>query len=546
MRIFTVNDVYAQSPSASGGKGGWAELGSLLAAERARAEASNIPSFFVVAGDFLGGSALGEAFEGAHVAAMFDILAPDAVVLGNHEFDFGETVLSSYMDAASYPWLGTNVFLSPTSPPPSPTPHPPPPNPDQEPEERGLTQGWEDLPLLPGAAESTVWTVPPVPGVDGPDVRIGLIGLCTPATPHLSFPGENVVFADPIAVGAAAASRLKHEENVDAVFALTHLREAGDVALAKAVPELRLLLGGHDHSPMLVVEDETLLLKTGMDNHYLGIVDVVFYRNDDDNELEMVFSPALKANVGYPPAPEILEVLDHYRSDLAARVEAEGGNEVLFSIPPGCVLDTRSEFIRRSEAPICNLIADALHAYFAPQGAVGGIINGGFVRGNTVYSGPRDMTLGDIKYELPFPKTIALAELTPHVFKSALEQMLSNAPDAAGSYPHLSSSLSMEYDTSRPVGDRVLSISLSSFPLDLSPDNTDTYLITITSFMAVGGDSVDSWLRANIVNNLDLTMTSPPTIADLFTDYLRTVGSHLDETYFAPKSRVQDLALQHQ
>ncbi|KNC51460.1 5'-Nucleotidase [Thecamonas trahens ATCC 50062] len=519
LRIFTVNDVYSEGPNGRG-LGGWAQLASLLEEERARAANEGIPSLFVVCGDFLGGSALGEAFEGRHVVEMLEVLAPDMVVVGNHEFDFGDEVLSRYMQASSYPWLGTNVFVRSAGSSATPA-------------------DWRELDLMPGAARWHVVDVnpPPAAGSDAAGVKVGFIGLCTPATPNLSFPSEDIVFGQPVDVAAAAVAELA--PSVDAVFALTHLREAGDRALAQGVPAIKLLLGGHDHAPMVSYEEETLLVKTGMDNHYLGIIDVVFHPHHD-GAVNVVASPTLLANHSRVPHPDITAVLAKFKAEQAARIAANGGNEVLFSVPDGCVLDTRSEVIRRREAPICNLIADCMHAYFAGKGAVGGIINGGFVRGNKTYPGPCDITAGDLQYELPFPKTISLIELTPAIFKAALEQMLINAPDAAGSFPHLSSSLAMEFDASLPVGERVLAIKLGSVPLDLSEDNTDTIRITITSFMAVGGDSVDSWLRGTIVEDLG---DDGPHISALFIDYLRKVGSHLGPDAFVPAGRVTQVGV---
>ena len=41
------------------------------------------------------------------------------------------------------------------------------------------------------------------------------------------------------------------ELNVDVVIAITHLRMPNDILLAKEVPGIDVILGGHDHSPYL-------------------------------------------------------------------------------------------------------------------------------------------------------------------------------------------------------------------------------------------------------------------------------------------------------
>ena len=79
-------------------------------------------------------------------------------------------------------------------------------------------------------------------------VKIGLMGLCTTSTPLSSArKPRGVVFADAIPLAKAAASRLVPE--CDAVVALTHQTLPEDARLAEEVPEIALILGGHEHTP---------------------------------------------------------------------------------------------------------------------------------------------------------------------------------------------------------------------------------------------------------------------------------------------------------
>ena len=43
------------------------------------------------------------------------------------------------------------------------------------------------------------------------------------------------------------ATKLRNEEECDVILALTHMRVPNDQLLAKEVPEIDLILGGHDH-----------------------------------------------------------------------------------------------------------------------------------------------------------------------------------------------------------------------------------------------------------------------------------------------------------
>lgn len=81
-------------------------------------------------------------------------------------------------------------------------------------------------------------------------LRIGFIGLIEygwlETLPHFSV--DEIVYTDYVMIkGKELAGFLRDEEGVDLVIALTHMRDENDHRLAKEVPEIDLLLGGHDH-----------------------------------------------------------------------------------------------------------------------------------------------------------------------------------------------------------------------------------------------------------------------------------------------------------
>ena len=78
LTLLTVNDVYEITPAQ--GKGGLAELMTLLRAERATAT----HHLTTVNGDFLSPSLMSALFKGAQMVALFNTLGVDVVVFGNH------------------------------------------------------------------------------------------------------------------------------------------------------------------------------------------------------------------------------------------------------------------------------------------------------------------------------------------------------------------------------------------------------------------------------------------------------------------------------
>lgn len=62
-----------------------------------------------VNGDFLGGSNLAETFEGRNIVELLNEMSVDAVVIGNHEFDFGADGLQKRINESKFPYLGANI-----------------------------------------------------------------------------------------------------------------------------------------------------------------------------------------------------------------------------------------------------------------------------------------------------------------------------------------------------------------------------------------------------------------------------------------------------
>lgn len=56
---------------------------------------------------------------------------------------------------------------------------------------------------------------------------------------------------------------LKEEQECDLIVALTHMRNEQDRKLAAAVPEIDLILGGHDHVVLHELINGVVVIKSG-------------------------------------------------------------------------------------------------------------------------------------------------------------------------------------------------------------------------------------------------------------------------------------------
>ena len=80
-------------------------------------------------------------------------------------------------------------------------------------------------------------------------MAIGFIGLAEKEFID-QFPSsfdEELDYIDYVDISKTLIKKLKSEDKCDYIIALTHMRGPNDRKLAREVPEIDLMLGGHDH-----------------------------------------------------------------------------------------------------------------------------------------------------------------------------------------------------------------------------------------------------------------------------------------------------------
>lgn len=228
LRFVVVGDIYTEAAYVN------------LAATLEQLRRENEQCVLLVSGDVLGGSAMCESTKGRHVIEILNALRVDCAAVGNHEFDFTESNLAARVADSQFAWLGANIRV------------------DAQP----LGGVRDCVTLVRGG------------------LKVGVLGVITRDTPHLSFPGKAVAFDDAIAVAKRCAAHLRNVDQCDIVVALTHLAFDDDKRLA-AEADVDLVFGGHDHSPMSTVVSNSaarfgraLVMKPGMNAHWAGVIDV--------------------------------------------------------------------------------------------------------------------------------------------------------------------------------------------------------------------------------------------------------------------------------
>jgi len=179
-------------------------------------------------GDALAPSLLSTITKGAHMIQCLNLMNIRAACMGNHDFDFGVENLEEAVAESNFPWLLSNAW-------------------DRETGER-----------LAGGLETVM--------IEHAGRKIGLMGLIEEewlATLATLERGD-VTYEDFVPVARRLTAKLR-ADGADAVIALTHMRSPNDKKLAAEVPELDLILGGHDHDVEHAVIKGVPVIKSGTD-----------------------------------------------------------------------------------------------------------------------------------------------------------------------------------------------------------------------------------------------------------------------------------------
>ncbi len=193
-------------------------------------------------------------------------------------------------------------------------------------------------PLL--AANLQDWWAPSQPVLVAAcgDLTVGLLGLTTPVpyppghplAPAERPPGTPVI-TDPIEAARTWVPRVR--QMADAVVVLSHLGLAGDLPLARAVPDIDLIIGGHSHhrlaSPIRI--GRTSIVQAGLNNMALGCSSL--RREDGGIAVEYRLVPV---TLGTPRDVAVDELVTHYlercypeKLEVIAHTEGFSGDHAL-------------------------------------------------------------------------------------------------------------------------------------------------------------------------------------------------------------------------
>lgn len=431
--------------TATRGWGGFAQLMTVLKEQR-RASLNTTVTF---GGDLLSPSIMSGLLKGAQMIDLMNAVGVDLAVPGNHEFDFGPDVLVERISESRFQWLASNVSRNGK--------------------------------LLDGTTSHVVRSLG--------GIKVGFFGIVTPDTAQESSAGPSVAFSGYQETASTTVRQLK-EQGAEIIVALTHLTFSEDREIARTVPGISLILGGHDHDAATLLEGSTLIHKSGSDARYLGVIDLIVSRGAGGSSgsvpIMVTHSWRMLPVRGVVPDPEVAGIVKQYSVKLNAELSVEIGATV-------GALDSRRLVVREGEAAIGNLIADAIRE---AVGADVGLMNGGGIRGDRTYDPGSRLLRRDVLTELPFGNSTVLLELRGSDLLEALENGVSRVEDRQGRFPQISG-MRFTYDPARPAMHRVVDASVGGIPLDLNR----MYKVATIDFLVAGGDGYASLGRGRLLIN---------------------------------------------
>jgi len=367
------------------------------------------PSLFLAAGDMIQGNNWANLFQGESVIELMNEMGFDAMVLGNHEFDFGQEVLKKRISETKFPVLGANV---------------------------------ERLESL------KPYVIKELEGV-----KVAIIGLVTEDTPISTHPKNvsGLIFLSPIDTLLKKIKEVK--KKADIVVVLSHLGHPVDRILAERVMGIDLIVGGHTHSKITkpVRIGNTIIVQAWEHAKALGVLDLTL-RNGKmvsiDGHLEEVKPKMGEEN------KVVFTIVEKYRQKVDAVLNERVGE---------AEVDLDGENVRRRETNLGNLIADIMRY---TSGADVAVINGGAIR-KSIRKG--EMSVRDVYNALPFDNYIVAFKLTGRQIKEALEHGVSTAEEKEGRFPQISG-LHFKYVLSGKKGSRVKEILIAGKPIDPDKD----------------------------------------------------------------------------
>ncbi len=424
------------------------------------------------------------------IIKAFNAMDYDAMVLGNHEFNFGSDVFTSVLGQATFPLLQANI--SDTG-------------------EYGL---------------AAAGVLPYVQKTVGGDIQVAILGIGNHRIPNYELPSNipGLTFTDPIAVAQTYATALAPTNDV--VIALTHIGftenpnsvevdDKVDTNLAASTTNIDAVIGGHSHTnpasgfgaykylPTIVADAEgnpVVINHAYRYNNTLGEV-VMGLRADAPlalNNYEVVSQTGryISVSSSTPEDPAINAIVDPYSVLLAAYNATPIGATT-------APIDTMNAFTEETNG--ANLQADAAVYELESNGIdvdfhLSGAMTNKLIATTATPATPYNLSITDMFAAMPYENSLVVISMNGPQLKAVLERAYRNYyyykyyPDWGG-YSHYTTCMIdtnagnqityNELSPALPNGNNVVSLVIGGTPIDFTDAET-FYNVSTVNYLAAG------------------------------------------------------------
>jgi 2',3'-cyclic-nucleotide 2'-phosphodiesterase (5'-nucleotidase family) len=319
--------------------GGFARLATAVGEIRENKMKEGEPVLLFDAGDFLGGSAFAWLALNGYAAELtiMQKMGYNAVAIGNHEYDYGPDVLAQYLLQAGYPEAHQKTLV--------------------------LASNTEAPPAHPLAARRLYRNTGMFELENG--LKVGVFGLIGKDAIQVLGETGDIQFLDQHEAARQAVDELK-EQGADVIVGITHSGVDEDRKLAREVPCIDVIVGGHSETALYepVLQGATIIVQAGHLGRYLGQLELAYnpntgkvrVRNEENSRPFLI-----PIDSSFACHPEIDALIQEHTLILNAYIdEMTGGkfDDVMSTV-------ARSDFILSnhlplSETPLGNFVTDAM------------------------------------------------------------------------------------------------------------------------------------------------------------------------------------------
>lgn len=233
------------------------------------------------AGDDFQGTPVSSISKGRSQIEILNVVDPDVFTIGNHEFDYGWDNIAKLLPDIKFDIYGANVL-------------------DKETNE----------PLL---KEYKIY--------EFNGKKIAILGVTSDDLAGLTLSEnlEGIKIVGQIEAVKKLVAELK-KKNIHLIIAATHIGIGNDKELAKAVPELDLIVGGHSHTYLdeAVIVGNTYIIQAGSSGRYIG--EFKFLCDEKEiTDFNYKLIEVISENIS--PSEDVKKIVDKYENQVAKKMD---------------------------------------------------------------------------------------------------------------------------------------------------------------------------------------------------------------------------------